>query len=298
MNPTDGAVEKATAGLDDDLQKTDEVIEKPVSEEKVVEKDNPEENPKKEKTPEDDKGYTASEIDQPEKVSSEEEEPTEIDTNGLNDEAKYIVENLPYITARIKDGENVKEVQIKSWTQLPDDVNFATKRDEIAFMNALTAQENRALDLQNKFQQGQQEKQTQQFEERENEAVRADITELQKAGELPKFKVKPDDAEFDKDPATKEVQKVLDFMHERNEQYLKEYQQGRAYRHLGFREAFVLQQKSKPNKAEVEEDAERQGLANKTNVTRGMASKELKKPTVKAGTTVDQILARIDAEEW
>lgn len=297
MNPTDETVEKATAELDDNLQPTTEPADKPKSTDKEVAKETPQEDPAKEKSPKDDEGYTADEIEDVEKPTSD-VETADIDTSNLNDEAKYIVDNLPFITARIKDGDKIKEVQVKSWTQLPEDIAFASKRDELAFMNALTAQENRARDLQVKFQQTQQDKQNRDFETRENESIREDIAELQRTGELPKFKVKVDDPNFAKDETTKEVQKVLDFMSERNEQYLKEYQQGRAYRHIGFREAFSMYKRTQPSREEAQEDKERNEIAKKTNVNRGLPSKELKRPTVKAGTRIDQILARIDAEEW
>lgn len=306
MKPTAQTVDEAIAGLDDDLQPITAPSEddKPKTDEVVPDKPEPAEDPGKEKTPKDDEeGFTADEVEEaktPEDTPAKPAEASEIDTSGLTLEQKYIVDNLPYITARIKDGDSVKDIQVKSWTQLPEDVQFASKRDEMAFMNSLTAQENRAQGLLSKFQQDQQNVQAQEFEQKENEAIREDIAELQKAGELPKFKVRADDPKFADDPATKEVQKVMDYMTERNEQYLKEYQQGRPYRHIGFREAYSMHGRANPPKSpqEVAEDKERKGIANKTNSNRGLAARELKRPTVKAGTRTEDILARIDAEKW
>lgn len=302
MSATDDALAKATENLDDSLQ--------PVS------NDPPKEEPAKEVAPEDpakqepetpeegkdpkDDGFTANQLEEedPDPAPSPKVETPEISTDGMEPEAKYIVDNLPYITARIKEGKNTKEVQVKSWTQLPEDVEFASKRDELAFMNALTAQENRALTLQSKFQQDQQVTQNQQFEENENAAIRDDVAELQKEGELPKFKSKMDDPEFDKDPATQEVQKVIDYMENRNQQYLAEYQQGRPFRHIGFREAFYMFQRTeKPKTEQAKEDQERKELAERLTGNRGLTSSEMKKPTVRPGTTINDILNRID-QEW
>ncbi len=304
MSTTDDAVAKATDGLDDDLAPAEVVDEKgagehqePKTPEKVEEGD----DPTKEKDPKDDEGYTADDLEaeeEPETPKPKKPEANEIDTSGLDPEAKYIVDNLPYIVARVKDGDNVKELQIKSWTQLPDDVQFATKRDEMAFMNSLTAQENRALKLQEKFQQSQQQTQAKDFEERENTGIREDIAELQRDGDLPKFKAKIDSPEFDKDPATKEVQTVMDFMNERNEQFLKEYNQGRPFKHIGFKEAFYMYQRKNPGRSteQEQEDKTRKEVADKFSPNRGLSSSELKKPTIKSGVGIEQILERIDAE--
>lgn len=302
MSQTDDALAKATDNLDDDL--------KPIEGTEVKEPDVKPEDPGKQepespaegKEQKDAEGYTADQLeveDTPEDDGPQTPTETpEIDTSKLDDESKYIIDNLPYITARIKEGKGTKEVQVKSWTQLPEDVEFASKRDELAFMNALTAQENRALSLQGKFQQDQQASQNQQFEEKENALIREDVAALQKEGELPKFKIKMDDPEFEKDPATQEVQKIMGFMEERNQQYLAEYNQGRPFRHIGFREAFYMYQRTeKPKTEQKREDDERKELAERLTGSRGLTSNELRKPTVRPGTTINDILNRID-QEW
>lgn len=313
MQTTEATVVKATAGLDDDLKPEEVTQENTVGEKDGKKPEAPEkgDDPVKEKDPkddtkakgsagnDDDAGYTADEVDEIEEdAPTTSVETAQLDTSKLDDEAKYIVEKLPLMVARIKEGDKVKEVQVKSWTQLPEDVEFASKRDELAFMNALTAQENRALKLQQEFQQTKQTEQNKDFEKRENDAIRQDIAELQKAGDLPKFKARPEDAEFAKDPASQEVQKVLDFMTERNEQYLKEYNQGRPYRHIGFREAYLLYQRANPKASDDQkrEDTERKDIAKKTTNNRGLSSRELKKPTVRSGTRVSDILERYERE--
>lgn len=294
MSLTDNVVAKATDGLDDNLQ-PDNSAPKDAAPEAPVEPESPAEA----KEPKEDKGFSADELADTEEESVVPAEAKEIDTASLSDEGKYIFDNLPYITARVKDGDTIKELQVKSWTQLPDNLEFATKRDELAFINALQAQENRATMLQAKFQQDQQGIQTKEFEQREDAMIREDVAALQKEGELPRFKAKLDDPKFDEDPATQEVQKIMDFMEERNKQYLAEYQQGRPFRHIGFREAFYMYQRNNPHASEqAEEDAERKKVAEGLNNTRGLTSREVRKPTVRSGTRISDILDRIDAENW
>lgn len=286
---TDEVVAQATENLDDNLQPLgDPPAEVPA----------PTETPEEGKDPKDE-GFTADELEEtPEVETPPSPEPTPANVEGMDAETKYIFDNLPNITARIKDGDGVKEIQLKSPTQLPENFEFASKRDEVLFMNAVSAQENRALQLQSTYQQQQQSTQNQQFEERENAMIRDDVAELQKEGELPKFKTQVGDPEFEKDPATQEVQKVLDFMEERNQQYLNDYNQGRPYRHIGFREAYYMFQRTGQSTqvAQQQEDRERKEIANRTTTPRGLVPTELKKPTVPRGTTVQDILNRIDAE--
>jgi hypothetical protein len=304
MNPTDTVVAKALDGLDDTLEPIT-TEEKPIEKEVVTpEEGDKHDDPAKEKDPKDDKkdeGYSADELEDEDEPVAPPEVP-EVNTDGLSPEQKYIVDNLPYMTARVKVGDATKELQVKSWTQLPEDVTFATKRDELAFMNALTAQENRALQLQGKFQQDTMQKQNTDFEKRENEANRQDIAELQRAGNLPKFKANADSPDFAKDPATQEVQKVLDYMNQRNEQYLKEYNQGRPYRHIGFKEAYGLYEKQAPiDKAkdtQKAEDAERRTVADKVGRNQGLKQGEFRKALIHSGTRTDDLIARFEAGDY
>jgi len=87
---------------------------------------------------------------------------------------------------------------------------------------------------------------------------------------------------------------VLDIMAKTNEQYMKEYQQGRPYKHIGFKEAFDDYQKlndsKKQDKAQKDEDVERKDIADKVGTNRGMTASKVMKPTVRAGTTTRDLL--------
>jgi hypothetical protein len=280
MNPTELKVEEAIAKMDEPV-KDAPVVDKPV--EPVAPED------PKDPSKDEEEGFSADEF-------GEDVEPDTIDTANLDDESKYIIDNLPLITARLKTSSGYKDVQVKSYSQLPEEFEFASKRDEIAFNNALTAQEYRARDLQKQFQQSKQDMSTKEFEQRENASLRDDIAELQKAGQLPKFKVAPDSAEFDKDPAAKEVQKVLEFMNTKNQEYLQAYNAGRAYRHIGFQEAFSMFKPANTNSAQDREDEERTTVAKNLTSRQGLSAEKMHRATVKSGTRIDDIIARYDQE--
>jgi hypothetical protein len=95
---------------------------------------------------------------------------------------------------------------------------------------------------------------------------------------------------------------VLAIMTKTNEQYMREYEQGRPYKHIGFKEAFDDYQKlndgKKQAKAQKDEDTERKQVANKIGNSSGMSASKLVKPTVPRGTTVRDILNRLDAEDF
>jgi hypothetical protein len=166
--------------------------------------------------------------------------------------------------------------------------------------------EQKANQLLGNFRQNQSQTAAQDFERRENEGIRADVADLQKEGDFPKFTVRPGEAGFDDSPEAKQMAEVLTIMSDRNQTYLKQYEQGRPYKHIGFAEAFeIWQAKSPANQAakkadddQAAEDKERKAVAERGPSNRGMNPSNIVKPTVRAGTTTRDILARIDAEDF
>ena len=121
----------------------------------------------------------------------------------------------------------------------------------------------RANELQNEYRAQETNKSVQAFKELEDNSDRADINELQKEGELPKFKTAPNDPKFESDPATVEIQAILDFKEAMNNRYMEEYNAGRPYRHIGFMEAYAMYRRQNPKvdpKVQAE-DNERKGIA-------------------------------------
>lgn len=299
MSTTEEALDKAVEGLDDKLEKVD-APNAATDEGKPADPTIEPEEPEKAKNPKEDEGYTADELE-PDEDAPTVPEKQELDQNTLGPELKYVFDRLPHMTARIKDGSGgVKELRVKSPAELPEDFEFATKRDELLFQNAQTAQEIRATNLQSEYKQQELSAQGKEFMRREDEATREDIGKLQKSGALPKFKTSPDDPKFADDPSTKEVQTVLSYMNDRNNLYQKMYEQGRPARRIGFEEAFYMYRYEHPAEKQVQgkEDAERREMANKVGGNRGLSTSQIKKPLIHSGTRTQDILARLDAEEW
>lgn len=297
MNPTENKVAQALDKLDDNLNpvegtdppKADDKPEPPAPKEPQT--------PEAKDKPGEEEGYLADDGDSEEPSKPAERDPQEQTKPGnLNPEQQYIYDNLPAIGVRGADG---RMYSVKVDTELPEDFDFVSKAEERAFYRNLSAQEINARELRSQFQQSAQSLQTQEFEARENESIRQDVADLQREGQMPRFKLKVDDPKFDTDPAAKQMQEVLDVMAERNEQYLKEYQQGRAYRHIGFNEAFSIWQRTsdtgKQQTQQRSEDKERKNVANKTRSGQGLTSAELSKPVVRSGTSTRDLMARIDA---
>jgi hypothetical protein len=239
-----------------------------------------------------------------------EEEATETDTQPVTPtdaagiqltpaEQKYIADNIEQIgepvtfTGKVGD----KEVSYKVYdvNQLPRDfqpdsiVGFNQGVDRLRAMNQ------KAENLLQTYRQEQNQNNAKQYEANENRMIQEDLADLQKAGEFPKFKVKPGTPGFEDDPAAKQMGEVLDLMNERNAKYLEDFQKGRAYRHIGFTEAFELYQAKQGNKkvndAQDAEDKARRGNARTVAPTNTPTTPTVPKPLVKMGTTIDQILA-------
>jgi hypothetical protein len=225
-------------------------------------------------------------------------------------ESKYIADNIgePIVLRGIRgEGENAKEVEIKAYSpnDIPADFKFANDQQMLAANNGFMNLEQKANQLLGNFRQTQGQQAAQEFEQRENEGIRADVADLQKDGLFPKFTVKPGTAGFDDSPEAKQMAEVLNVMTERNETYLKQYNQGRPYKHIGFAEAFELwraknpasQAAAKADEDQKAEDAERRRTAERGDSNRGMNTGNIVKPTVRPGTTMRDIMARIDADD-
>ena len=215
-----------------------------------------------------DEGYVADEGDQDEEEPADE---TAKEPSNLSPDLQYVVDNLPVLGVRGKDG---KTYQVKAAGQLPDDFEFATKKEELLFNQALAGQELKAQQLQAQYNTNQQNKSAQEFSEKENRDIRKDIGSLQREGKMGKFQYAPDDSRFNDDPAVKEAQKVIDFMNEANAKYLEAANKGGVLYHLSFRDAYNLMPKDAPkNQAQQQEDKQRK------QVTRQMAGAASSPPT-------------------
>lgn len=226
-------------------------------------------------------------------------------------EQKHIVDNIgePIVIRGMRgEGDAAKEVEIKAYgpNDIPTDFKFANDQQRTAAATAFYNIEQRANKLLGEFRQSQSVDAAQDFERRENEGIKDDVAELQKDGRFPKFTVRPGESGFDDSREAKQMGEVLNLMNERNENYLKQYNQGRPYRHIGFMEAFELWEAKSPDRqasrqADVdqkkEDDERRERGAEHSNTNRGMNPSNIVKPTIRPGTTTRDIMARIDADE-
>lgn len=148
-----------------------------------------------------------------------EERPDEIDEklwNKSTPEEKFIYNSLDYITVKGKDGE---ELSVKLPTQLPDDFEFVSKKAEVQFYSAMSAQSSKAEKLMNKITSDREHATKQEQEKAELDAIIADVDRLQDDGIVPKIKAKPDTEEFNTDPSVQLVNKILDFRDEYNRKH-------------------------------------------------------------------------------
>jgi hypothetical protein len=226
-------------------------------------------------------------------------------------EQKFIADNIgePIVIRGVRgEGENAKEVEIKAYSpqDIPADFKFANDQQLVAAQTGFMSLETKANQLLGNFRQNQSQTAARDFETRENEGIRADVADLQKDGLFPKFTVRPGEAGFDDSPEAKQMAEVLEVMSDRNQTYLKQYEQGRPYKHIGFAEAFEIWAAKNPasqaaKKADEDQDAEdkaRKATAERSTSNRGMNPSNIVKPTVRAGTTTRDILARIDNDDF
>lgn len=225
-------------------------------------------------------------------------------------EQKHIADNIgePIVIRGTRGtGDNIKEVEIKAYSpaDIPADFSFANDQQRMSAQTGFYNLEQKANQLLGNFRTSQSQATAQDYERRENEGIRADVADLQKDGRFPKFRVRPGEKGFDDTPEAQQMSDVLKLMAERNELYLKQYEQGRPYKHIGFSEAFELWEKTNPGKQaekkanddQKTEDETRKKAAERGDSNRGTTTSNIRKPTVRPGTTTRDILARIEAEE-
>lgn len=243
-----------------------------------------------EETENDSDGYFADDDDGDDSTTDPE---LPVAPSNFSAEEKYIVDNLPLISVRVKMADDsVKTMQVRSAAELPRDMKgIATPYEDKQFDLANAAQETRARELQTYYRQHQTQLETQEFEKKENQAIREDIAELQREGEIPKFKAQPGTRSFDQDPAAQRVQEIIEFMNDRNAKYLERANDGGSYRRIGFAEAYELM--SKDTKNDSKNSSVRKEAAKKlTSKQGGSTSKTTKAPV--SGKTLKDVASEFD----
>lgn len=290
-------VKEETSEENETVEETEEGEEG--SESKEAESDNEESSDEK---ADEDEGYTIDDGDDSEDdevvVSESKTEVETVNRADLTPEQNYILNNLAPLTVKGRIGEGeLQEFTVYAPEQLPVGFNYEDQREMSIANKTFALMEQKAIELQNEFRTQETQKSAQQFKELEDNADRADINKLQLEGELPKFKTAPDSKDFEKDPATVEIQSILDYKEELNKRYLDEYNAGRPYKHVGFEEAYYMYRRQNPKvdpKVQAEDNA-REGIARRTSNTKGRAIDN--KPRVSRGMSsrdLDLYLENLD----
>jgi hypothetical protein len=234
-------------------ESTDDTTVNDTSEEEVDTSDNGD-NATDETTEEvdtsDDTQEEETDNDNDDYFTSGEEETPPADTTSqptqMDNESQYILTNLPKITVQLvmptADGKDeVKQYDVYGWGDLPRNMKgFATPYEQGVFTASAQNNELRARELQGEFRQNKVKQDTEVYVQRENKAIADDLTELRQEGVFPKFKGIPGSKEFNESLGAKEFDKVVAYMNEQNDRYGKDANSGKSFRHIGFREAFVM----------------------------------------------------------
>lgn len=209
----------------------------------------------------------------------------------LPEENKVVYNSLPYIEAVGKDGNVLK---VKTPDQLPDDFDFASKKDEARFYNELQAQEMKATQMFNALDARRERASREEAQRAEARNVISQIEALQKDGTLPTPKAKNGTKEFDNDPAVLLINKVLGFRAEK----LREIGAN-----LSIADSLMLYKAQHPEefaKKEAKGDKERSNIAKKVagnSKSSGTAinnDDDKNKPQYyKAGMSTEDVLDRI-----
>lgn len=283
--------------LDDQLNPVSEELidEKPkdeAEEESEKQKETPVESEEASETEEsseefeEDEGYTIDgdedeeELEEEVPVATTPDQVQTVNRADLTPEQNYLLDNLRPITVRgrIGDGE-LQEYKILAPEQLPSGFKYEDEREASIAMKNFTLLEQQATQLSNDFRNQQTQKIANEFKKREDDADRYDIGQLQRSGDIPKFRTDPNDKNFENDPGVKLVQDILDFKEALNQRYMQEYDAGRPYKRIGFEEAYAMYKRQNPgvNPKVSEEDAERESVARRTSKTAGKSAESRSK---------------------
>lgn len=239
-----------------------------------------------------DGGYVADEVEEGGTTEPTPKEKTEEPLpTGLSADLQYVVDRLPVLSVRGKD----RTYQVKAAGQLPEDFEFASKREELIFNQSLAAQELKADKLLAEYKNNQQTETYKKYSEQENADIRHDIGDLQRENELPKFQYLSTDKRFNDDPAVKAVQEIMDYMNEKNQDYINNQ---KPYR-ITFRDAYdqmvskIQKDNAKgDNPAQKKEDAERKNVSRQTSQGRTASNAPVSKPVV--SRNMEDLMAKID----
>jgi len=236
----------------------------------------------------------------PPPADDEDEEVVPAPVN-LGPVGKFILDKLPMLQTRIKDGEGVKVVQFKDVSELPAGFELVSDADRAQFTVDVTAQVGRAKDALGEYRQAEQNEKMRKYNEQEAKDVAADLKRLQKRGVIGAFEKTEDDPDFNSDPNVKVANAIYKLFKDTNTAYM---QANKTYR-ITYEDAadkyFAQQartaandsQKAKDQPKEVKKEKtpaqkEREQVAKQTGAPSG-GEPSGNKPKVKAGMRMSDI---------
>lgn len=245
----------------EEIASLDDIEETILEEEQSANTDNDAEETESDETDEEAEDNEDAEDDTDEQEElPEPEKNKDVDKSFLDyeNEDAYIMDKLPTIKVYGQDGEDgdVKEFEIKTATELPDDFIPRSYKDAQVLSEQLADQRKQAEKLLEEYRYGSLEARNDEFRAELEASWEVEIDELTKAGELPTIKVKQDDPNYFEDPGVKAVADVIEFMGQMNDELNKK---NAPYRVQSFAQAKTLldaQKLKEGDKAEIKQEAE------------------------------------------
>ena len=150
---------------------------------------------------------------------------------------KYILDKLPQLSVRIKDGETVKIVNFKDVSELPAGFELADDSARAQFTVDVANQVARAKDALNEYKQTELNNNIAKFQTQEAKDVARDLASLQKAGIIPAFTKKETDPDFNDDEGVKIANAIYDIFKKRNNEYARTYANSPSTYRMSYRDA-------------------------------------------------------------
>lgn len=217
---------------------------------------------------------------------------------------QYVLDNLPVIRVIGHEGEdgNNKVFNVKRLEDLPDNFEFASKREELAFTQSLATQELNARDLLARYREEEMARSRKEFESLEAIDVQNDIRSLQRQKILPAFKYPENDRRFNEDDAVKLANEIYEFYQKTNQDYYTRYNgSGRMYR-ISYEDAayryFALhpdkankpveKEQPEPKKDKTPQQEQREKVAAKVSAPQGASGDGRQRP-LPPGTSLNRI---------
>lgn len=272
---------------------------------RLLKTDTPEAKPEPNKPTEDPAKPKEDEAKPAVAIPNYEDDDPEAKPVQLGEVGKYILDRLPILSTRIKDGEGYKTISFRDVSELPAGFELADDSARAQFTVDVTAQVGRAKDALSEYKQTEMNENVRKFEVQESKDVASDIAYLQKAKILAPFKYDEDDPQFNDDPAVKEANAIYDLYKKTNEAYMRKYAGSNRTFRISYRDAadkyFASQARTAANdsqkateqpkevkKSKTPAQKEREEVAKQTGAPSGGEPTD-NKPRVRSGMRMDDI---------